>query len=63
MDTFYAIIYGGSTVFELETVELPQINIDVLMAVYVGMAVYVEMKIDVYIIVIGGYKRPHTETA
>jgi len=50
-DTFYAI-YGGSTVFELETVELPQINIDVLMAVYVGM------KIDVYIIVIGPYKRP-----
>src|SRR5712664_2265810 len=47
LDTFYAI-YDGSIVFKLETVELPQINIDVLMAVYVGM------KIDVYIIVIGG---------
>ena len=60
MDTFYAI-YDGSIVLKLETAELPQINIDVLMAVYVGM------KIDVYIIVIGGslprYKCPHTETA
>jgi hypothetical protein len=52
--TFYAI-YDGSIVFKLETVELPQINIDVLMTVYVGM------KIGAYIIVI--YKRPHTETA
>ena len=56
LDTFY-VIYDGSTVLELETVELPQINIDVLIVVYVGM------KIDVYIIVIGPYKRPHTETA
>jgi hypothetical protein len=47
LDTFYAI-YDGSIVFKLETAELPQINIDVLMTFYVGM------KIDVYIIVIGG---------
>jgi hypothetical protein len=36
LDTFYAI-YDGSIVFKLETAELPEINIDVLMAVYVGM--------------------------
>jgi hypothetical protein len=33
-------------VFELETAELPQINIDVLMIVYVGI------EIDVYIIIV-----------
>jgi hypothetical protein len=38
LDTSYAI-YDGSTMFELETAELPQINIDVLMIVYVGMKI------------------------